>query len=308
MKLSVVSTMFRSAEHLVEFHRRVTAAAAAITDDYELILVNDGSPDHSQTVAEDLALHDPHVAVIELSRNFGHHKAILAGLEHASGERVFLLDCDLEEDPAWLSRFWTELDKGDDVIFGVQETRKGGAFERVSGGSFWKIFNWVSEQKLEPNLLTIRLMTRAYVRALVAHGDQEVFLGGLFALAGFRQRAIPCAKGSRGESTYSLRKKLSLLVNAITSFSSAPLVFIFYLGTAVSSLAGLVGVYLLGRKVIFGDIVDGFVSVIVSIWFLGGLILFAVGVTGIYLSKIFNEVKRRPRTVIRSYHGRKLEP
>ena len=306
MKLSIVSTMYRSAGHLVEFHRRMTAAATAITDDYEFILVNDGSPDDSQTVAESLAAADPHLAVIELSRNFGHHKAILAGLEHASGERVFLLDCDLEEDPAWLPRFWQELDAGDDVVFGVQEARKGGAFERVSGGSFWKIFNLVSDHKVEPNLLTVRLMTRDYVQALVAHGDHEVFLGGLFALTGFRQRAIPCAKRSRGETTYSMRRKLSLLVNAITSFSSTPLVLIFYLGIATSTLAGLVGLYLLGRKFIFGDILEGWVSVIVSIWFLGGLILFAVGVTGIYLSKIFNEVKRRPRTVVRSYHGRKL--
>src|SRR4051812_38723578 len=165
MRLSIVTTLYRSAAHLAEFHRRITAAALQVTDDYELIFVNDGSPDDSQAVAVELSKSDPKLSVVELSRNFGHHKAIMTGLQRARGEWVFLIDCDLEEEPELLLPFWKEAeDKASDVVFGVQRHRKGGWFERLSGAIFYWLINRLSTYPVPPNLVTVRLMRQSYVR------------------------------------------------------------------------------------------------------------------------------------------------
>jgi putative glycosyltransferase len=305
MRLSIVTTLYKSAAHLPEFHRRVSVAAAKLTPDYEIIFVNDGSPDESQTVALELAKKDPRVSVIELSRNFGHHKAIMTGLAHARAEWVFLIDCDLEEQPELLDQFWAEAQSsGADVIYGVQRQRKGGWFERLSGGIFYWLINVLSTYPVPRNLVTVRLMRQGYVRSLVEHKDQELFMAGLWALTGFKQRPLTIDKLSRGTTTYNLARKVNAFVNAVTSFSTIPLVFIFYLGVLISFGSGAIGVWLLARRFLFGHVLEGWVSVMVSIWFLGGLTLFALGVIGIYLSKIFIETKPRPYTIIRSIEGR----
>src|SRR5262249_7421057 len=183
MELSIVTTLYRSAPFLREFHRRACAAAAKITSDFEIVLVNDGSPDDSQAVALSLCRDDPRVKVIELSRNFGHHKAMMTGLAHARGRLVFLIDSDLEEDPELLETFHRELlASGVDVVYGVQRQRKGGWYERLSGGLFYRLFNALSSFPIPHNLTTARLMTRPYVRALRRHRDQEMFIAGLWAI------------------------------------------------------------------------------------------------------------------------------
>src|SRR5690606_17673266 len=162
MKLSIVATLYRSSSFIDEFYARcVTAAESLYGDDFEIILVNDGSPDDS--LARAVALHerDRRVKVIDLSRNFGHHKAMMAGLAYSSGDFVFLLDSDLEEQPEWLANFYDELTRTDgieamDVVFGVQRKRKGNWFERVSGSVFFKVFNYLSEAEIPKNLVTAR--------------------------------------------------------------------------------------------------------------------------------------------------------
>ncbi|MCH7501573.1 MAG: glycosyltransferase family 2 protein, partial [Nitrospinae bacterium] len=153
MRLSIVSTLYNSAPHLLEFYERLTQCAQGITHDYEMILVNDGSPDASLDLALQLYEKDQRIRVIDLSRNFGHHKAKMTGLQHARGEYVFLIDSDLEEPPETLKRFWDEMQKARDldVVFGVQEKRKGGLFERVSGAVFYKIINWFGDVKIPEN-------------------------------------------------------------------------------------------------------------------------------------------------------------
>src|SRR5262245_15015952 len=148
--LSIVNTLYQSEGFITEFHARCTAAATRLAaSSYEIIFVNDGSPDQSLQKAIDLHAHDPHVRVIDLSRNFGHHKALMTGLAHARGELVFLIDSDLEEDPEWLPRFREALiATGADVIYGVQKARKGGWFERTSGDLFFRVFNRVLTQPI----------------------------------------------------------------------------------------------------------------------------------------------------------------
>lgn len=306
MELSIVTTLYGSAPYLEEFYARVRAEAERLTQDYEVILVNDGSPDNSLAVALSLYTRDERVRVIDLSRNFGHHKAIMTGLAHARGRLVFLIDCDLEEGPELLGKFHAEMKStGADVIYGVQRARKGNFFERVTGNLFYLIFNLVSNCAVPANQLMARLMSRHYVASLVEHKDRELFLAGLWAITGFTQIPVVADKHSKGSSTYNLRRRIASLVNAITSFSNTPLVLIFYLGCAIVLTAGIGALYLVVRRLFFGVLLAGWPSLIVSVWLLGGLTIFCLGVIGIYVSKIFMETKQRPYTVIRQIYERK---
>lgn len=304
MDLSIVSTLYRSEPHLREFHARMSREAQRRGESYELILVNDGSPDSSLVLALELARSDPRVKVIDLSRNFGHHKAIMTGLAHSRGKLVFLIDCDLEEEPELLSRFSQEMAQASvDVVYGVQDARKGGAFERCSGGLFFRLFNLLSDEPLPVNLCTVRLMTRRYVDALTAHRERAMVIGGLWVITGFAQLAVAIKKGTRSGSHYDLARKIDLLVNAVTSFSAKPLLFIFYLGLTISLLSFVAAFVLIVRRVFFGVLLAGWPSLMVSVWLLGGLTLFCVGVIGIYLQKVFIETKQRPYTIVRAIHG-----
>jgi putative glycosyltransferase len=301
MRLSIVATLYRSGPHLLEFHARCSKAAQAqVGQDYEIVLVNDGSPDESLQLAVNLAETDPHLVVVDLSRNFGHHRAIMVGLSHARGDLVYLLDSDLEEQPEWLAPFVEELqDTGCDVVFGVQVRRKGGLFERWSGASFYKLLRTLTGLPLPENPVTARVMTRRYVDALLQHREREIFLAGLWFITGFEQRAVPVVKLSTSETTYTLRRKIALLVNSVTSFSNAPLIIIFYLGVCISFLAGLGCAYLVYRWMFQSRPPSGWTSVIASIWLLGGLIISFIGVVGIYLSRIYSETKQRPYSIVR---------
>jgi putative glycosyltransferase len=305
MKLSIVTTLYQSAPHLGEFCRRACAAAEKITSDFEIILVNDGSPDNSLEIALSIRQKDHRVKVIDLSRNFGHHKAMMTGLAHAQGELVFLVDSDLEEEPELLERFYPELNaERADVVYGVQQKRKGKLFERASGAIFFRLFNLMSTHPISPNLITARLMSKRYVSALLEHKEREVVIAGLWALTGFKQTPISVNKHHRNNSTYNFRQKISYFVNAITAFSNKPLILIFYIGLIISIVASLAAFYLIVRRIFWGVLLEGWASLIVSIWLLGGITIFCVGVIGIYLAKVFTETKQRPYTIIKDVYER----
>jgi len=304
VQLSVVSTLYRSEPHLREFCASVTAAATAITNDFELILVNDGSPDGSLALALDLQRRDARIVVVDLSRNFGHHRAMMTGLAHARGDRVFLIDSDLEEDPALLATFSETMQRqGADVVYGFQEQRQGDAIRRWTGRAYYALFNALSETRLPPNLCTVRLMTRRYVQSLLRHQERTTNIAGLWVLTGYDQIGVPVARRMRAESAYTLAQRFTTLVDGLTAFSDRPLVLIFYLGLAISTLAAGAAAYLVIRRLFFGVLLAGWPSVIVSIWLLGGLILFCVGLVGMYLSRIFVETKQRPYTIVRRIYG-----
>lgn len=301
MKLSIVTSMYKSAPYVREFCRRAAVSAQAMTDDYEIILVDDGSPDDSYAMAREAQAADPRVTIVQLARNYGQHKALLTGLAHTDGDLVFMLDCDLEEPPEWLADFHkTMLDKDADVVFGVQEQRKGGFFERVSGQIFYSLFSRLASINVPVNQATARLMTAEYVRALVEHQDREVYLAGLCWITGFRQVSLTVTKLSKGSTSYSLSRKLTMAVDSIVAFSTAPLRYIFFLGLMIMVLsAGYAFFALLQWLIRGGDVRAGWTSLIVSVWFLGGVIIFTQAILALYLSKIQSEVKRRPYTVVR---------
>lgn len=306
MKLSIVSTLYKSAPFISEFHARASRSAAELAgDDYEILFVNDGCPDNSLEVALEVVRSDKHAVVVDLSRNFGHHKAMMAGLGEAKGELVFLIDSDLEEEPEQLLNFSQVMEEeACDVVYGVQSSRKGGWFERWSGALFYSIFDRLTFIKHPRNLVTMRLMTRRYVDALLRFGEQEMVISCLWVITGFKQCAQIVAKSKRSGTSYSLAARFRHAVNAVTSFSAAPLVFIFYSGLAIFCIALTYSLYIAYHRIVSAQPVDGWTSLIVSVWLLGGLIILFLGIIGVYLSKVFMETKRRPLSIIRKVYGR----
>lgn len=306
MRISVITSLFNSGRFISELHWRLVQTIEKITDDYEIILVNDGSPDNSLEVAlEILNRGQSHLKIIDLSRNCGQHKALMTGLRNSTGDFIFMMDSDLDEQPEWIEKFWLEYQKFEgsvDVIYGVQIARKGSFYERWSGRAFYKFFNILSVVKVKSNPTPFRIMTRRYVDALVQFREQEVFFLGISLLAGFEQRSIPIEKRTPSSTSYNTIKKVDQFINAITSFSNRPLMFVFYLGATISFLSFICLFVIFIRYLIYGAGVQGWTSIMISIWLAGGIMISCIGIIGIYLSKIFIEVKNRPYTIIKQIY------
>jgi len=307
-QLSIVTTMYCSEQYVEQFYQRSILALQKLgISDYEFVLVDDGSPDNSLHEAVNLIKTDANVKVIELSRNFGHHKAIITGLENATGENIFLIDIDLEEAPELLEVFWAEIHARNnadvDVVYGVQKSRKGGWFERWSGNLYFDLFNLLSDDVVvKKNLSTVRIMKRKYVEALMKYKEEEFHLGPVCSLVGFKQIPLSINKVSHSDSTYNVLKKYNLLINSIFSFSKKPLYFIFYSGLLMTLLSFSVGGVILIQKLLNDTVLDGWTSVMVSIWFLSGIIILFLGTIATYLARIFDETKKRPFTVIKTVY------
>jgi putative glycosyltransferase len=304
MKLSIVTTLYYSEPYLSDFHRRITISAQKITSDYELIYVNDGSPDQVLNLALEQQKKDSKIIVVDLSRNFGHHQAGMIGLSLATGHYVFLIDCDLEEAPELLITFWTEHLKNShiDVLYGIQASRKGKWFERLSGSLFYSLFNRLSTTKIPVNALTVRLISQRFVTALLEYKEINLFLGGLMSHIGFEQQAITVKKLSKPTRSYTLTKLLSLFSTSIVSFSSKPLEFILYLGLLLIGLSCLASLFLFCNMLLSTDATSDLQLIILSISFLSGIIISCTGILGVYLAKIYDEVKQRPRAIIKKVY------
>ena len=302
MNLSVVSTLYNSSNTVEEFVRSMFAQLKENGfDQSKIILVDDGSKDDSLDKAKKLIPEFPQLEVIQLSRNFGHHQALREGLKYTNSDLVFMLDSDLEESPELLGRFISEMSEDKDSVIGVQSSRKGKVFERSSGGFFWKLFNRLSDTKIPSNVCTIRLMRQNVVSSILQYNETEFFFSGIAEHAGFSKKYIEIDKSSKGYSSYSLNKRLALMINAISSFSSKPLIYFVLFGLFISLISILSGVVLLIRRTVFEvEFQLGWSSLILSIWFLSGMIMSMLGVLGIYISKLFNEVKNRPSAIVKN--------
>ncbi len=304
MKISVVTTLYKSKFFLDEFIAEIQIALHQIQClDYELVFVNDGSPDDSLQYLIEKKKEIPQIKLIDLSRNFGHHYAIQVGLDYASGDYVFLIDNDLETSPRVLVDFYGEMnnDNSLEVVYGYQEVRKGMFLERLTGSVFWVLINKLSDTKIPHNILTERLMTKQYVESLLRLQDANLFLGGMMYWVGFNQKGLPIKKGQRkGASTYSLKRRAELMLQAITSFSGKPLEWLFYFGFIVSFLSVLFIVYLGVKKFLYQDEVQlGWTSIIAINVLILGVISTFLGIIGIYIFKIYRQVQGRPNAIIK---------
>ena len=303
-KISIVTSLYKSRIFLEEFLERIHTSLSAINClDFELIFVNDGSPDDSIDFLIKKQVEISQIKIIDLARNFGHHYALQAGLKYSSGDYVFIIDNDLETPPEILVDFHTKIKSNTsiDVVYGYQEYRKGTSFERISGDIFWKVFNKLSPVPVPKNILTERMMTRKYIDSLLLMNDSNLFLGGMFYWVGYNQIGVPVKKGIRdSKSTYTFSRKINLMIYAITSFSSKPLEWMFKFGIFVSAFSTLFLIILGINKLFYGnDIQIGWTSIIALILFVLGVLSTFLGVLGIYMSKIYNQVQGRPNVIIK---------
>jgi putative glycosyltransferase len=304
MTVSVVTTLYNSAPYIDEFYRRVLSQIRTLGLDYEVVFVDDGSPDNALDVALEISRRDPKVSVVELSKNFGHHKAMMTGLAQTRGDLVFLIDVDLEEPPEILGDFYRTLaEKSVDIVFGVQQQRHGPWYQRVSGEAFYSLYNLLSTNVVPRNQLRARLMTRRYVDALLRHKEQLFMIEILCNLNGFKQIAFPMNKtGYKGVTSYTLARRIRLFVAGITMSSNRPLIFIGYVGALIIAIAFFYTLFVLVIYALGVASPDGWTSLIISTWFLGGLTIFSLGIIATYLSVMFEEVKGRPYSIIAKIH------
>lgn len=304
-KLSIVTTVYRSRVTIEEFIRRVIAAAEALTDDIELVIVDDGSPDDSGAIVRKIADADSRVTLVELSRNFGHHRAMLAGLEHAGGDLVFLIDSDLEEPPELLSDMAGVLRATSvDCVYGLQQKRKGKYLERVSGRLFYWLFRTLSDVGIPENVSTIRLMTRRYVASLLRFRDKNPVFIPLSILTGYPQVSFEFVKSSTSETTYSLGRRIALVVLAITTFSARPLVLMLFFSMIMAAAGILYGSYVVVNA-LTGPVQDGWSSLMAVVVFFFSLNAVFTGLIGLYVKQILEEVKDRPRSIVQEIYSRK---
>jgi putative glycosyltransferase len=301
LRLSIVSTLYNSAPYLEEFHRRAMAAAEQVTADVEMILVNDGSPDDALEVAIGLHRRDPRVTVVDLSRNFGHHRAMMAGLSYAKGDLVLLIDCDLEEPPELLPDLYRRMQAEHcDVVYGIRTNKRAHVGFELTANAFYWLIARTGGIDLPRNLLTLRLMTQRYVANLTRHQEREVLIAGLWAITGFKQVPFEVAKLAAPHRTnYSVRARMKMTVDYLTAFSPDLLYYIFYCGLGLFLLSSTWLAALVLRRLFGGPSLEGWLSLIVSIWMFGGLTVLLIGLIGIYVAHIFNETKARPYVIVR---------
>ena len=300
MKLSVVTTLYNTSDYLSEFLSRISNLQSEESmDSYELILVDDGSTEEQYLKAKSISATHENTKLIRLSRNFGHHHALLEGLGQTTGDLIFLVDSDLEEDPSDFSYLYLEMFRTNaDLVYGYQANRRGGLWERLSGKLFYFFMNKFMKVEIPENMLTSRLMNRRYLDALLLHTETQINFSGLSIITGFNQTKVPLKKIRLRKTSYSLSRKFSVLIDAVTSFSSSPLKLIFGTGVVIFTASVIVTLSLLIEWINDGNPTSGWASLILSIWFLGGLNMLSLGVIGVYVSKIFMETKRRPRVIV----------
>ena len=307
MKISVVTTLYNSERYIAEFTRRIESALGEVgCGDYEIVFVNDGSPDNSLDVALDVCRTNPKVRVVDLARNFGHHPAIMVGLRETDGDYIFLIDVDLEEAPENLVAFYQDLVESPDVdsVYGVWR-RHGESFARRSASeAFYALFNLLSDSAIPRNLVLTRLMTRRYVNALLETWNWDVAIAPVMGSLGFKHHEREIERVYKGSTNYSVLRRFRMVAESVVSFSTKPLHYIFLIGLAVCMLSVVMTGYAIGAYIYTGNAVAGWYSVFVSLWFIGGLSMMSMGVLGLYIGRIFEQVKGRPRAIVRQRYTR----
>ena len=299
--LSVVAPCCNERDGLREFYRRARAASAhAVGDAYEIVLVDDGSSDDSWDIIRSLSLADHHVIGVHLMRNHGHQIAATAGLSVARGERVMLIDADLQDPPELIDRMMQRMDAGADVVYGRRVQRQGETwFKRASAATFYRLLSRLASIPIPEDTGDFRLMRRRVVDALLAMPERERFLRGMVSWIGGRQVPLDYERDPRhaGQSKYTFAKMLRFASDAVTSFSIAPLRFAAWLGLLIAGLAMLLLVYSIWRWA-NGAVVTGWTSLMAALTLFAGVQLLVLGIIGEYLGRLVQESKGRPLFLI----------
>ncbi|MDE2007080.1 MAG: glycosyltransferase family 2 protein [Rhodospirillales bacterium] len=295
--VSVVVPAFNEAEALPLLHARLAAVLDGAGERWELIVVDDGSRDATSAVAERLRAADPRVALLALSRNFGKEIALTAGLDHARGAAVVLIDADLQDPPELIPAMLAAWRDGNDMVYAERADRASDHWlKRATAAAFYRAMRHFGPVELPAQAGDFRLLGRNVVDALAQLRERHRFMKGLYAWVGFRSVGIPCVRAARaaGRTKWNYWALWNLALEAITGFSVLPLKLASYLGLAVAGFAAVFGGQLVARTVLFGNKVAGYPSLMAVVLFLGGVQLITLGVIGEYLGRVFNETKRRP--------------
>ena len=305
--LSVVVPCYNEEESIGGTHRRLADALAILADvTWEIVYVDDGSADGTPALLRTIQSSDPRVRVVRLSRNFGHQIAVTAGLEHAAGDAVVIIDADLQDPPEVIEQMLDRWREGYDVVYGRRVQRAGETrFKLVSAKYFYRLLDRLSEIQVPLDVGDFRLIDRKVVRALHEMPEQARFLRGMVAWAGFRQVAVDYDRASRaaGTTKYSFWKMMSLAVGALSSFSIKPLRLAVWMGFVASGIALAGVVYALAVRLFTENWVPGWAALFIAVLFVGGVQLISLGIIGEYVGRIYNEVKRRPLFLVAERHG-----
>lgn len=298
--ISIVSPVYRGEKMTEELVRRISESVSPITEHYEIILVNDASPDNSWNVIRAECEKDSRVKGINLSRNFGQHYAITAGLSYAKGEWVVVMDCDLQDRPEEIPNLYNKAIEGYDSVFAQRINRSDSWLKRMSSKLFYKFFSYMTETRQDASVANFGIYNRKVIESILAMGDKMRYFPTQVQWVGFRKYYMPVEHDSRleGKSSYSLKKLFRLAFDTIVSFSDKPLRLTMNIGALITVVSFLIGLIYLIQYLCGHIAVMGYASLIISLWFICGILVFLIGVVGLYLGKTFNQTKGRPTFIV----------
>lgn len=299
--LSIVIPVYKAEHCLDELYLRLKTSLESISPDFEIVLVEDCGGDNSWQVIERLAAADPRVHGIQFSRNFGQHYGITAGLDHCHGDWVVVMDCDLQDRPEEIPRLYAKAQEGYDIVLARRGARQDPPLKRLTSLMFYKIFSYLADIEYDGASGNFRIMSRKVVASFRRMGEQLRFFGGLVQWLGFPTSSIEVEHAERfkGNSTYTFSKLWKLATETIIAYSDKPLRIGVRFGFGMAALAFCYGMYILLRAWTYGSPIPGWNSLIVSLYFIGGIIIAMLGIIGIYLGKAFDEIKKRPLYIVR---------
>ena len=299
--ISVVIPVYKAEKILDELYRRLRDALETVSPLFEIVLVEDCGGDRSWEVIERLQQADPRVVGLQFSRNFGQHYGITAGMDHSRGDWVVVMDCDLQDAPEEIPRLYAKAQEGYDVVLALRGKRQDPLLKRAVSWLYYRTFSYLADLDIDGDSGNFRIMSRQVVKNFVRMREQLRFFGGHVQWMGFPTTGIQVQHAARAEgtSTYTFAKLWRLAMDTILAYSDKPLRIAAQLGLSMAALAMLFGVYLLLRSWHQGSPVPGWSSLIVSLYFIGGLIIGILGILGIYLGKAFDETKKRPLYIVR---------
>lgn len=309
-RLSVVVPAYNEQEVLPEFHRRLSVVLDKLQCESEVVYVNDGSSDGTVGVINELRESDPRVALVDLTRNYGKEVALTAGLDHATGDAVVVIDADLQDPPELIPELIATWRLGYDVVYAKRVARDGESwFKKTSAHMFYRVVQHFSRVRIPEDTGDFRVLSRRALDSLLKIRERNRFMKGLFAWVGYKQTAVPYRRDPRfaGNTKWNYWRLWNFALDGITSFTVAPLKIASYLGILIALGAFIYGSVVIVRTLFFGNPVAGYPSLMVVVLFLGGVQLVAIGVIGEYLGRMFEETKQRPLYLVQNFLGPRTE-
>lgn len=301
MKISIVSPIYKAGNIVEELVRQIVENVETLTSEFEIILVNDASPDDSWMKIREICHIDSRVKGINLSRNFGQHYAITAGLSYASGEWVVVMDCDLQDRPDEIPNLYSKALEGWDSVFAQRVERQDSFFKRMSSKCFYGLFSYLTETMQDSSVANFGIYNRKVIKAILSMQDSVRYFPTMAQWVGYDKCYLPVRHSERleGTSSYSINRLFKLAFDNVIAFSDKPLKLVVKFGFFLSFMSLCIAFYFIVRYLLGDIIVIGFASMIVSIWFLSGMIVMLIGIVGIYIGKVFDNTKMRPVFIVK---------